>query len=155
MAGSVNKAILIGHAGKDPEIFTTKDGRKIASFSIATSEHWRDKNTGERMEKTYWHNIKVFNEGLAKVVEQYVRKGSHLYIEGQVQTREYEKDGQKRYVTEIVLQGYNATLTILDSRGDRRVSDDAGQAPAEARGGAAPIGRQDPDDSIPFFCEWR
>ena len=115
MAGSINKVILVGNVGKDPEIRTTQDGRKFAKLAIATSEQWRDKNSGERKEKTEWHNIIVYNDGLAKVVEQYVRKGSKLYIEGQLQTRKWQnKEGQDQYSTEVVLQGFGGTLTMLD-----------------------------------------
>lgn len=118
MAGSVNKVILIGNVGKDPEIRTTQDGRKFANLRIATSETWRDKNSGERKERTEWHSVVVFNDALAKVVEQYVRKGSKLYIEGQLQTRKWQdQQGQDRYSTEVVLQGFNGVLTMLDTRG--------------------------------------
>ena len=118
MAGSVNKVILVGNVGKDPEIRRFPNGGQVANFSLATSESWRDRATGERKERTEWHRIAVFNEGLCKVVEQYVKKGSKLYIEGQLQTREWEdQQGQKRYTTEIVLQGFNSTLTMLDARG--------------------------------------
>ncbi len=119
MAGSVNKVILIGNVGADPEIRRTQDGRPIANLRIATSEQWRDRNTGERREKTEWHNVVVFNEGLTKVVEQYVKKGAKLYIEGQLQTRKWQdQSGNDRYSTEIVLQGFNSTLTMLDGRGE-------------------------------------
>ena len=118
MAGSVNKVILIGNLGADPEIRRTQDGRPIANLRIATSESWRDKNTGERREKTEWHRVVVFNEGLCKVIEQYVKKGSKVYIEGALQTRKWtDQSGQERYSTEVVLQGFNSTLTMLDSKG--------------------------------------
>jgi single-strand DNA-binding protein len=117
MAGSVNKVILVGNVGKDPEIRRTQDGRPIANFSIATSESWRDKNSGEKKEKTEWHRVVVFNENLCKVIEQYVKKGSKLYIEGALQTRKWQnKEGQEQYSTEVVLQGFNGTLTMLDGR---------------------------------------
>jgi single-strand DNA-binding protein len=117
MAGSVNKVILVGNLGADPEIRRTQDGRPIANFSIATSESWRDKNTGERREKTEWHRVVCFNEGLCKVIEQYVKKGSKVYIEGQLQTRKWQdQSGQDKYTTEVVLQGFNGNLTMLDSR---------------------------------------
>ena len=117
MAGSVNKVILVGNVGKDPEIRRTQDGRPIANLRIATSESWRDKNTGEKREKTEWHSVVVFNEPLVKVIEQYVKKGAKLYLEGQLQTRKWQdKDGQDRYSTEVVLQGFNGTLTMLDGR---------------------------------------
>ena len=119
MAGSVNKVILIGNVGADPEIRRTQDGRPIANLRIATSEQWRDRNSGERKEKTEWHNVVVFNEGLCKVVEQYVKKGAKLYIEGALQTRKWQDNtGNDRYTTEVVLQGFNSTLTMLDGRGD-------------------------------------
>lgn len=118
MAGSVNKVILVGNLGADPEIRRTQDGRPIANLRIATSETWRDKNSGERREKTEWHRVVVFNEGLCKVVEQYVKKGAKLYIEGQLQTRKWQnKDGVDQYSTEVVLQGFGGVLTMLDSRG--------------------------------------
>ncbi|RWX78220.1 single-stranded DNA-binding protein [Neorhizobium lilium] len=119
MAGSVNKVILVGNVGADPEIRRTQDGRPIANLRIATSENWRDKNSGERREKTEWHTVVVFNEGLCKVVEQYVKKGAKLYIEGALQTRKWQdQSGNDRYSTEIVLQGFNSTLTMLDGRGE-------------------------------------
>ena len=119
MAGSVNKVILIGNVGADPEIRRTQDGRPIANLRIATSETWRDKNSGERKEKTEWHTVVVFNEGLCKVVEQYVKKGAKLYIEGALQTRKWQdQTGNDRYSTEIVLQGFGSTLTMLDGRGE-------------------------------------
>ena len=118
MAGSVNKVILIGNVGADPEIRRTQDGRPIANLRIATSESWRDRNSGERREKTEWHSVVVFNEGLCKVVEQYVKKGAKLYIEGALQTRKWQdQNGNDRYSTEVVLQGFNSTLTMLDGRG--------------------------------------
>jgi single-strand DNA-binding protein len=117
MAGSVNKVILIGNLGADPEIRRTQDGRPIANLRIATSETWRDKNSGERREKTEWHRVTVFNEGLCRVIEQYVKKGSKVYIEGQLQTRKWQdQQGQDRYSTEVVLQGFSGTLTMLDGR---------------------------------------
>jgi single-strand DNA-binding protein len=119
MAGSVNKVILIGNVGADPEIRRTQDGRPIANLRIATSEQWRDKNSGERREKTEWHTVVVFNEGLCKVVEQYVKKGAKLYIEGALQTRKWQdQGGNDRYSTEVVLQGFGSTLTMLDGRGE-------------------------------------
>ena len=118
MAGSVNKVILVGNLGKDPEIRRTQDGRPIANLRIATSETWRDKTTGERREKTEWHSVVVFNEGLCRVVEQYLKKGAKIYIEGSLQTRKWQgQDGQDRYTTEVVLQGFNSVLTMLDARG--------------------------------------
>jgi single-strand DNA-binding protein len=118
MAGSVNKVILVGNVGADPEIRRTQDGRPIANIRLATSETWRDRNSGERREKTEWHRVVVFNEGLCKVVEQYVKKGAKLYIEGQLQTRKWtDQQGQDRYSTEVVLKVYNGVLTMLDSGG--------------------------------------
>jgi single-strand DNA-binding protein len=119
MAGSVNKVILIGNLGADPEIRRTQDGRPIANLRIATSENWRDKNTGERREKTEWHRVVIFSEPLCKVVEQYLKKGSKVYIEGSLQTRKWtDQQGQEKYSTEIVLQGFNSVLTMLDGRGE-------------------------------------
>ncbi|MFB2552085.1 single-stranded DNA-binding protein [Ensifer soli] len=176
MAGSVNKVILIGNVGADPEIRRTQDGRPIANLRIATSETWRDRNSGERREKTEWHNVVVFNEGLCKVVEQYVKKGAKLYIEGQLQTRKWQdQTGNDRYTTEVVLQGFNSTLTMLDGRGEGGgmrsggggqdfgasggYGDDyergpAASAPARSgsggsRGGSSNFSR-DMDDDIPF-----
>ena len=118
MAGSLNKVMLIGNLGRDPEIRRTQDGRAIANFSIATSESWRDKNTGERKEKTEWHRIVCFSEGLNRVIEQYVKKGTKVFVEGQLQTRKWtDQAGVEKYSTEVVLQGFNGTLTLLDSRG--------------------------------------
>jgi single-strand DNA-binding protein len=119
MAGSVNKVILVGNLGKDPEIRSFQNGGKVANFSIATSESWKDKNTGEKREKTDWHNVAIFNEGLVRVAEQYLRKGSKVYIEGQLQTRKWtDQSGTDKYTTEVVLQNYNGTLVMLDGRGD-------------------------------------
>ena len=131
MAGSVNKVILVGNLGKDPEIRRTQDGRPIANLSIATSETWRDKGTGERKEKTEWHRVVIFNEGLCKVAEQYLKKGAKVYIEGALQTRKWtDQSGVEKYSTEVVLQGFNSTLTMLDGRsgggGGSFGSDDAG-----------------------------
>ena len=119
MAGSINKVILVGNLGADPEVRQTKDGRPIVQLSIATSENWKDKNTGERREKTEWHRVVIFSEGLARVAEQYLRKGSKVYLEGQLQTRKWQdQNGQDRYTTEVVLQGFNSNLTMLDGRRD-------------------------------------
>src|SRR5260221_3052669 len=118
MAGSVNKVILVGNLGKDREIRRTQDGRPIANLRIATSESWRDKATGERKEKTEWHRVVIFNEGLCKVVEQYLKKGAKVYLEGALQTRKWQdQSGQDRYSTEVVLQGFNSQLTMLDRAG--------------------------------------
>ena len=117
MAGSVNKVILVGNLGRDPEIRRTQDGRPIANLRIATSESWKDRNSGERREKTEWHSVVIFNENLCRVAEQYLRKGSKVYIEGQLQTRKWQdQQGQDRYSTEVVLQGFNGQLTMLDGR---------------------------------------
>src|ERR1700756_2518638 len=117
MAGSVNKVILVGNLGRDPEVRSTQDGGKVATLSLATSENWRDKASGERREKTEWHRVVIFNENLAKVAEQYLRKGSKVYLEGALQTRKWtDKEGAERYSTEVVLQGFNSSLTMLDGR---------------------------------------
>jgi single-strand DNA-binding protein len=119
MAGSVNKVILIGNLGADPDIKRTQDGRPIANLSVATSESWRDKNSGERREKTEWHRVVIFNEGLCKIAESYLKKGSKVYIEGQLQTRKWtDQSGQDKYSTEVVLQGFNGNLTMLDGRSE-------------------------------------
>ena len=118
MAGSVNKVILIGNLGADPEMRRTQDGRPVANLRVATSDSWRDKATGERREKTEWHRVVIFSEGLAKIAEQYLKKGSKVYLEGQLQTRKYtDKDGTEKYSTEIVLQRFRGELVMLDSRG--------------------------------------
>jgi single-strand DNA-binding protein len=159
MTGSVNKVILVGNLGKDPEIRRTQDGRPIANLSIATSDTWRDKATGERKEKTEWHRVVIFSEGLAKVAEQYLKKGAKVYIEGQLQTRKWtDQSGAEKYTTEVVLQGFNSNLTMLDGRGGGSgYSDDAGGD--FGTGGPAPVPRQavaagsrnsDMDDDIPF-----
>lgn len=146
MAGSVNKVILVGNLGADPEIRRTQDGRPIANLRIATSETWRDKTSGERKEKTEWHRVVVFNEGLCKVVEQYVKKGAKVYIEGQLQTRKWtDKDGVEKYSTEVVLNGFSAVLTMLDGK-----SDDAPASEIRASRPAANHSREDMDDEIPF-----
>jgi single-strand DNA-binding protein len=158
MAGSVNKVILVGNLGADPDVRTTQDGRPIVNLSVATSESWRDRNTGERREKTEWHRVVIFSEGLAKVAEQYLRKGSKVYLEGQLQTRKWQdQGGQDRYTTEIVLQGFNSNLTMLDGRNEGgeggfsapRASDN--RRPSQAPSQNAPAfdaGGQ--DDDIPF-----
>lgn len=119
MAGSINKVILVGNLGRDPEIRTTQDGREIANFTVATSDSWRDKATGERRERTEWHRIVVFNEALVNIVKNYLKKGSKVYIEGSLQTRKWtDNSGQEKYTTEVVLQGFNSAITMLDSRQD-------------------------------------
>ncbi|MDX2289931.1 MAG: single-stranded DNA-binding protein [Hyphomicrobiaceae bacterium] len=129
MAGSVNKVILIGNLGKDPEIRRTQDGRPIANLRVATTETWRDKGSGERREKTEWHSVVIFNEGLCRVAEQYLKKGSKVYVEGQLQTRKWQgQDGQDRYSTEVVLQNFNGVLTMLDGPGGNRAGAPGGMA---------------------------
>jgi single-strand DNA-binding protein len=164
MAGSVNKVILIGNLGKDPEIRRTQDGRPIANLRVATTETWRDKATGERREKTEWHSVVIFNEGLCRVAEQYLKKGAKVYIEGQLQTRKWQgQDGQDRYSTEVVLQGFNSQLTMLDARGggggasaglheDDQAGYAAGNGDGSRRGGKPAKGGFDKtvDDEIPF-----
>ncbi|MDP2408914.1 MAG: single-stranded DNA-binding protein [Pseudolabrys sp.] len=163
MAGSVNKVILIGNLGADPEIRRTQDGRPIANLRIATSESWRDKNTGERKEKTEWHRVVIFNEGLCKIVEQYLKKGSKVYLEGALQTRKWtDKDNIERYSTEVVLQGFNSSLTMLDGKGggagssgggddDFGSSGPSGGGSRERKPAMAGAGkRDDMDDEIPF-----
>ncbi|WP_119307358.1 single-stranded DNA-binding protein [Cohaesibacter haloalkalitolerans] len=119
MAGSVNKVILVGNLGADPDIRRTQDGRPICNLSVATSESWKDRNSGERRERTEWHRVVIFNEGLCRVAEQFLRKGSKVYLEGQLQTRKWQdQNGQDRYSTEIVLQGFNGNLTMLDNRNE-------------------------------------
>ncbi|CUJ23274.1 single-stranded DNA-binding protein [Cognatishimia activa] len=119
MAGSLNKVMLIGNLGRDPEVRSFQNGGKVCNLRIATSETWKDRNTGERREKTEWHSVAVFNEGLVRVCEQYLRKGSKVFIEGQLQTRKWQdQSGQDRYSTEVVLQGFGSTLTMLDGRGE-------------------------------------
>src|ERR1700728_41335 len=167
MAGSVNKVILIGNLGADPEIRRTQDGRTVANLRVATSESWKDKTTGERREKTEWHRVVIFNENLCRIAEQYLKKGSKIYLEGALQTRKWQdQSGQDRYSTEVVLQGFRGELTLLDSRGSGAASssgdysgNDAGgdfgspgptrkvPATAGARGGG---GGGDMDDEIPF-----
>jgi single-strand DNA-binding protein len=141
---SVNKAILVGHLGKDPEIRATNNGDKIANLSVATSEIWRDKVSGERKDKTEWHKVVIFNEGLAKVAESYLRKGSKVYLEGALQTRKWtDKDGVEKYSTEIVLQKYRGELVLLDSKGDSDATHSRADRPAETF-------NADLDDEIPF-----
>lgn len=119
MAGSLNKVTLIGNLGRDPEFRTTGDGRELANFTLATSESWKDKATGEKKEKTEWHRVVVFSEGLVKVIKDYVKKGAKVYVEGQLQTRKWvDNSGQEKYTTEVILQGFNATLILLDSKGN-------------------------------------
>jgi single-strand DNA-binding protein len=168
MAGSVNKVILVGNLGRDPEVRSFQNGGKVCNLRIATSENWKDKNTGERREKTEWHSVAIFQEGLVRVAEQYLRKGSKVYIEGQLQTRKWQdQSGADRYSTEVVLQGFGGTLVMLDGRGeggggggyggggqgDDRGSYGGGQGGGnqggdQQRGGFG--GGSDVDDEIPF-----
>ncbi|MCR5859627.1 single-stranded DNA-binding protein [Mesorhizobium sp. J428] len=169
MAGSVNKVILVGNLGADPEIRRLNSGDAVVNLRVATSESWRDKNSGERKEKTEWHQVVIFNDQLAKVAEQYLKKGMKVYIEGQLQTRKWEKDGVERYTTEIVLQKFRGELQMLDARGEgggggqvsydrggRSGGSDFGQSgPSDygSRGGGGGGGRpasRDLDDDIPF-----
>jgi single-strand DNA-binding protein len=162
MAGSVNKVILIGNLGADPEIRRTQDGRPVANLRIATSETWRDKASGERREKTEWHRVVIFNEGLCRIAEQYLKKGAKVYLEGSLQTRKWQdQSGQDRYSTEVVLQGFNSQLTMLDRAGgggdfagSEPGSDFGASGPTPARkpamAGAGGGGSGDLDDEIPF-----
>ena len=159
MAGSVNKVILIGNLGRDPEVRRLNSGEPVVNLRIATSENWRDKQTGERREKTEWHSVVIFNENLAKVAEQYLKKGSKVYIEGQLQTRKWtDQQGQEKYTTEVVLQRYRGELTMLDGRGEgggRSYDDDAGGFTSKAGGKRSSEGPResfsaDLDDEIPF-----
>lgn len=154
---SINKVILVGNLGADPEIRRTQDGRPIANLSIATSESWRDKNSGERRDKTEWHRVVIFSEGLCKIAENYLRKGAKVYIEGQLQTRKWQdQQGQDRYSTEVVLQGYNGTLTMLDGRGDNDSgSQEYTQPEQQHNSGHAGSMVDNMDDEIPFAPEWR
>jgi single-strand DNA-binding protein len=161
MAGSVNKVILVGNLGRDPEIRSTQDGTRVANLSLATSESWRDKNTGERREKTEWHRVVVFNERIVEVAEKYLHKGSKIYVEGQLQTRKWtDQSGQEKYTTEVVLQRFRGELTMLDARG---AGGDAGgyaepshEGPSHSApsggggGGRGPSSGGDLDDDIPF-----
>jgi single-strand DNA-binding protein len=157
---SVNKVTLLGSLGADPEIRRTQDGRAIANLRLATSEKWRDKNTGERKEKTEWHRVVIFNEGLAKVAEQYLSKGSKIYLEGQLQTRKWQdQSGQDKYATEIVLQGFNSSLVMLDSAQSNggntdQQRDNYAQTYRPSDQGWD-FGGGTPADDIPFAPEWR
>ncbi|MEM8824789.1 MAG: single-stranded DNA-binding protein [Pseudomonadota bacterium] len=162
MAGSVNKVILIGNLGRDPEVRTFNNGGKVCNLRIATSETWRDKNSGERKERTEWHSVAIFSEPLARVAEQYLRKGSKVYIEGQLETRKWQdQSGQDRYSTEVVLRPYRSELTMLDGRGeggggggyDDRGSSGGGYGGGPSSGGSSQGGfggSADLDDEIPF-----
>jgi len=153
MAGSVNKVILIGNLGKDPEVRRMQDGRPVVNLSVATSDTWRDKATGERKERTEWHRVVVFNENAAKFAEQYLKKGAKVYVEGALQTRKWQdQSGQDKYTTEVVIQAFNGQLTSLDRAGDRGGSDFGSSGPQTRK--PVPVGaggkRGDMDDEIPF-----
>ena len=165
MAGSVNKVILVGNLGRDPEIRALQDGTKVANLSLATSENWRDRESGERRERTEWHRIVIFNDRLADIVEKYLRKGSKIYIEGQLQTRKWtDQSGQDRYSTEVVLQRYRGEMTMLDTRsggggdygggesdyGGGGTEGGAGGGTSGDQGGGRDPGGGDLDDEIPF-----
>ncbi|MBN14678.1 MULTISPECIES: single-stranded DNA-binding protein [Pelagibacterium] len=158
MSGSVNKVILVGNLGADPEVRSLPNGNPVVNLRIATSERWRDRNSGEPREKTEWHRVVIFSEGLAKVAQNYLKKGAKVYIEGQLQTRKWEKDGQDQYTTEIVLQGFNSTLTMLDGRGEGGGDRDSGgygggSRQVENRGRPSSAPAFEPggmDDDIPF-----
>lgn len=150
MAGSVNKVVLIGNLGRDPEVRRLSSGDPVVNLSVATSESWRDKASGEKKERTEWHRVVIFNENLAKVAEQYLRKGSKVYLEGQLQTRKYtDKDGAEKYSTEIVLQRFRGELVMLDTRGDNGAERER-PALVGASEGKASFARDDLDDEIPF-----
>jgi single-strand DNA-binding protein len=152
--GSVNKVILLGNVGKDPEVRHTQDGKAIVNLSIATSESWRDKSSGERKEKTEWHRVVIFNEGLAKVAEAYLKKGSSVYIEGQLQTRKWtDKDGVEKFSTEVVLQQFGGALVLLGGKDGTAARPDPA---AEFRGAVKQaFPNADLDDSVPFAPEFR
>jgi single-strand DNA-binding protein len=166
MAGSVNKVILVGNLGKDPEVRSMNNGGEVVSFSVATSENWNDKASGERREKTEWHNVVIFNENLGRIAKQYLRKGSSVYLEGQLQTRKWQdQSGNDRYTTEVVLQRYRGELTLLGGRGEgggaaggsgggsRDWGGDSGASQFGGGGGAAPSRGafdSDLDDDVPF-----
>lgn len=147
---SINKVILVGNVGQDPEIRTTQDGREVANFSLATSDSWKDKNTGERREKTEWHRIVIFSQGLVNIVKNYVKKGSKLYIEGSLQSRKWtDNQGIEKSSTEVVLQNFNSTLQILDSR-DRNSSSDSYSSGHSSKSRNNDVSVEESDDDIPF-----
>jgi single-strand DNA-binding protein len=158
MAGSVNKVILVGNLGRDPEVRHTQDGSKIVHLSVATSERWRDRSTGENRERTEWHRVVIFNERLGEIAEKYLSKGRTVYLEGQLQTRKWtDQSGQERYTTEVVLQRFRGELTLLGGRGDDAgygggPPDDEGPGPSGGGGGGGrkSSGYDDLDDEIPF-----
>ena len=152
MAGSLNKVLLIGRLGADPEIKQMINGKSVARLSLATSQSWKDKNTGEKKEKTEWHRIVVFNEGLVNVVQQYLKKGAQVYIEGQLSTRKWkdEKSGQDKYSTEVIIQGYNSSLTMLGGGGGSPTSDRSSQQISKNLDDGSQVPQNDLDDEIPF-----
>tara|TARA_B100000029_G_C17206786_1_gene826522 strand:- start:225 stop:683 length:459 start_codon:yes stop_codon:yes gene_type:complete len=152
MAGSLNKVLLIGRLGSDPEVKQMVNGKSVARLSIATSNTWKDKNTGERKEKTEWHRVVIFNEGLVNVVKQYVKKGTQVYIEGQLTTRKWkdEKSGTDRYSTEVVLQGFNSTFTILSSKNSESSNIQQSSESKSSLPNEGDISSNDLDDEIPF-----
>jgi len=148
MAGSLNKVLLIGNLGRDPEIRSTNDGKEIATFSLATSENWKDKITGERKEKTEWHRVVIFNEGLVKITKNYVKKGTKLYIEGQLQTRKWiSNDNQERYTTEVILQNFNSNLILLESKANSTIDQQEGKT---LQNNTSTFESNNSDDEIPF-----
>ena len=149
MAGSLNKVLLIGRLGADPEIKEMVNGKSVARLSLATSQSWKDKNTGEKKEKTEWHRIVVFNEGLVNVVKQYLKKGAQIYVEGQISTRKWkdEKSGQDKYSTEVVIQGYNSSLTMLGGGNSPSLSN---QDSTQSIENTSQASQNDLDDEIPF-----
>ena len=152
MAGSLNKVLLIGRLGAAPEIKQMVNGKSVARLSLATSQSWKDKNTGEKKEKTEWHRVVVFNEGLVNVVQQYLKKGAQVYIEGQLSTRKWkdEKSGQDKYSTEIIIQGYNSSLTMLGGGGRGIQNDNSSETISKNSDEASQIEQNDLDDEIPF-----
>ena len=152
MAGSLNKVLLIGRLGADPEIKQMINGKSVARLSLATSQSWKDKNTGEKKEKTEWHRIVVFNEGLVNVVQQYLKKGAQVYIEGQLSTRKWkdEKSGQDKYSTEVVIQGYNSSLTMLGGASGSSKNDSSSQQISKNLDDGSQVPQNDLDDEIPF-----
>ncbi len=157
MAGSINKVILVGNLGKDPEVRAMQDGREVCNLTIATGESWKDKNTGERKEKTEWHRVVIFNDNLTRVAKQYLHKGSKVYIEGQLQTRKWtNKEGQEQYSTEIVLQGFNGNLTMLDGKPSEGGARSGGGEYDQSRSfnpgtqQRAKVAEAELDDEIPF-----
>lgn len=151
MAGSINKVILVGNLGKDPEVRATQDGREICNLTIATSDTWKDKNTGERREKTEWHRVVIFNDNLVTVAKNYLKKGAKVYIEGALQTRKWQdkETGQDKFSTEVVLQGYNGNLTMLDKR-DREEGASYGESQSSGGYQRAKVAEASLDDEIPF-----